>query len=136
MLVLLKPCIHNKGYLKVTLYGAGGVKKQAYVHRLVLEAFGPPCPSPQHQACHRDGVHSHNHVDNLYWGTAQENATDNVTNGAQASGERHGRAKLTLEAVCAIRMLKGRMSGPQLARAFGVSRSQITAIWRGEKWKE
>src|SRR4051812_34370770 len=43
------------------------------IHRLILETFGGPPPSPDHQARHGDGDHLNNHANNLAWGTRSEN---------------------------------------------------------------
>lgn len=49
-----------------------------------------------------------------------------------ARGERHGRAKLTVEKVLAIRA-DGR-SVRAVARAFGISRKQVRRILDREQW--
>lgn len=43
------------------------------VHRLVIEAFGPPAPSPTHQVDHINGIKSDNRIANLRWVTPRQN---------------------------------------------------------------
>ena len=51
-----------------------------YIHNLVLEAF--VCPRPEGlKGLHRDDDPFNNYVDNLYWGTDQDNALDVIRNG-------------------------------------------------------
>lgn len=76
------------GYPTVVL----GRGNRRLVHRLVLEAFVGPCP-PGMEACHNDGTRTNNHVDNLRWGTRQENVLDRY--------HRHGRY-LSLESCVKI----------------------------------
>lgn len=62
---------HNLGYLKVTLSDSGN-KQQAFVHRLVAEAFIPN-PSGLPQVNHKDKDKSNNSVSNLEWCDSQYN---------------------------------------------------------------
>lgn len=57
-------------------------KKQVYrkVHNVVLEAFVSERPEG-HYGLHYDDDPLHNHLDNLRWGTASENAQDCLRNG-------------------------------------------------------
>lgn len=55
---------------------SNGKRKRWYVHRLVLEAFVGPPPEETTYALHRDDNPINNHLDNLRWGTALENAAD------------------------------------------------------------
>lgn len=72
----------NGGHFQVRLYrGDGTPGVLYYVHHLVLEAFVEPRPSLAHKGLHWDDNPHNNHVDNLYWGTMQDNAFDRVRNG-------------------------------------------------------
>jgi len=64
---ILKPEIHMKGYLRVSLYD-----KHKLIHRLVAKAFIPN-PDNKPQVNHKDGIKSNNTVDNLEWVTNMEN---------------------------------------------------------------
>lgn len=85
-----------------------GSKPKAYmIHRLVLEAFVGPCPRG-HEACHNNGNPADNRLENLRWGTREDNLRDIVRHGTRRKGDSHGRAKLTAKDVYAIRTLRDR----------------------------
>jgi hypothetical protein len=70
--------VNPQGYRHVSLRG-----KQFSVHSLVLEAFVCPRP-PGMMGLHRDDQKWNNHLGNLYWGSAVDNARDSVRNGTHA----------------------------------------------------
>lgn len=72
----------DHGYRLVNLAGA-----RHRVHVLVLEAFVCPRP-PGLLGLHRDDAKWHNHVSNLYWGTAADNMRDCLRNGTHASASK------------------------------------------------
>ena len=76
----------------------------------------PPCVNPQH----------------LFVGTQQDNITDRYKKGRSASGEKHGRAKLTDFEVRLIRA----SDKPQreLAVDFGVGQQQVSHIKNHKRW--
>jgi len=82
----------------------------------------PPCCNPDH----------------LFLGTRQDNMTDaqlkgRVKPGPRMPGEVHPGAKLTWEAVAAIRASEG-VSQYELARRYGVSRPLIGYVLRRTAW--
>ncbi len=66
-------------YHACTLY-RDGKPKQVLIHVLVLETFIGPRPDGMY-GCHRDDNQHDNGLENLYWGTARQNARDAVNNG-------------------------------------------------------
>lgn len=60
-------------YYRVQLWNKGRYRS-FLVHVLVLELFGPPRPSPDHEVDHLDGDGMNNDLSNLEWVTSQENA--------------------------------------------------------------
>lgn len=77
----IKPTSGNSGHLKVTLYngsmhGAAARGWSTHIHRLVALSFIGPAPSPNSVVRHLNGHPSDNRVENLRWGTAQENVDD------------------------------------------------------------
>jgi DNA invertase Pin-like site-specific DNA recombinase len=79
----------------------------------------PPCVNPWH----------------LFLGENKDNSRDMVRKGRQAKGEKNGGCK-HLEAT--IKQLKkdreGGASYSQLVRKFGISKTQVARIVKGESW--
>ena len=76
---VLKPDSKKSGYLYVNLSNKGRQKKR-YIHRLVLLAFvGPPLEGQE--VLHSDGDATNNRLENLRWGTRNENMLDSVSHG-------------------------------------------------------
>jgi len=69
----------KNGYVGVCLW-KDGVPQNHRVHRLVLESFTGPCP-PGSESLHRNGVRHDNRLDNLRWGSHQENYEDRQRHG-------------------------------------------------------
>lgn len=82
---LLKPCIHKKGYLVVTLT-KGNAHKHYYVHRLVAAAFIPNIDNKE-QVNHIDGNKHNNCVENLEWCNDAENRMHAYKNGLRKMEE-------------------------------------------------
>jgi hypothetical protein len=72
---LLAQTLDEDGYPCVMLH-AGGRRRKARVHCLVLEAHVGPRPSRSHQACHWNGVRTDNRKCNLRWGTRADQEED------------------------------------------------------------
>jgi hypothetical protein len=123
-------------------YGLSNGKKTHtfFVHHLVLNAFGPP--RGEGQICrHLDGVRTNNRIENLKWGTLEENCMDAFIHGTMPKGERHGCAKLREAEVQQIKKNYKRTSGRasncrELAIKYGVSRSTIQRIVFGKNWTD
>ena len=89
--------------------------------------------------CHRcDNPPCHN-PDHLFLGTHQDNTDDRQAKGRQVvhKGEDHGRAKLTWEAVEAIRKryVPGVITQAALAKEFGVHHTIISKVLKGQLWR-
>lgn len=146
----LRPGRHPQGY---PLYGLciGTRVKTIAAHRIVALVFLPPRPSRKHNVRHLDGDAANNDVSNLVWGTQRENIHDKWRHGTMACGRRNGRfthpestprgsacvaAKLSERQVREIRRRLARGDlGVDLAREFGVVKTTISAIKRGQNWK-
>src|ERR1700677_3124394 len=76
---LLAGWLNEDGYRRVTLK-VDGKRRNAYVHRLIAEAFIGPCPEGE-QVRHWDGNPDNNKLDNLLYGTPSENVLDTVRYG-------------------------------------------------------
>ena len=116
-------------YVHVTLSRAG-VKKQPYVHTLVLNAF---CglPKPGQIGCHKNDIPTDNRLVNLYWGTPSDNYYDAVRNGGIKN------FKLCPARVREIRKLHNSgLSTRKLAARFSVSQSNIHQIISRRIWDD
>lgn len=129
---ILKPQLDGRGnYLHVCL--GRGITKQ--VHRLVANAFIPNINNYP-QINHKDEDKTNNCVDNLEWCTAHYNNTYGSRVGMK-SGEKHHNAKLSKDDVINIktRITNGELQ-KDLAREYGMSTSQISAIKVGKCWRD
>lgn len=127
--LFMKGIVQSRGgYVHVMLSG----RRQLSVHRMVLETFVGPRP-PGMEACHSNGNPADNRLSNLRWGSRLDNAADRDAHGRTARGERNGCAKLSAEQVADIRASNER--GVDLARRYGVTKSQISAVRTHRKWK-
>lgn len=130
----LSPAKERGGYLYVTFQDNGRIKRFR-IHKLVMETFWGPCP-PGMECCHGDDDPTHNHFDNLKWGTPLENARQKVERDRNVRGTRHWKAKLTPELIPQI--LEYRRSGatlPMVAERFNLSETQAGRVCRGESWR-
>jgi hypothetical protein len=64
------------GYARVSLATASGRYRTHKVHRLVLEAFVGPCPDGMECLHSPDATRTNNRLDNLRWGTHQDNVDE------------------------------------------------------------
>lgn len=133
----LKPRKANKhGHLSVSLWKQG-VVGYFLVHQLVLRAFvGPP---PVGMICRHfpDRDPENNRVENLQWGTYEENSADARLHGTDNSGERNGAAKTTAVVVRRIRRLyaTGKYRQKELAEMFGIPKENMYCIVNRHSWK-
>ena len=134
----LKPrSISGKPYLRVRLTRFGRQKHDRKAHVLILETFVGPCPNG-YESRHLDGNHKNNRLDNLLWGTAQENADDRQIHGTQICGEQIANSVLTENQIQEIKQAipnweRGFTS--IFSKKFGVSRSTINAVRDGITWR-
>lgn len=76
---ILTPRPGKTGYLRASL-SKGGVTRDYYLHRLVLEAFDRPCPDGM-ECCHWNDDRTDNRLENLRWASRSGNRYDSVRNG-------------------------------------------------------
>ncbi len=119
---ILKPILSARGYLTIRALDTEGVHRTCQIHRLVLESFVGSCPE-NHEGCHKDGDRTHNYIDNLYWGTRQQNCLDT---------QRHGRnpnSILTPEKVQeVVRLHNDGWTQQAIADRFGMAQASIAAF--------
>ncbi len=119
-------------------YGEPGYVRLFAVHRLVVDAFVGPKPSPSYEIRHLNDNPIDNRVENLKWGTRSENSMDRVRNGINPNrkGSSNGNALLTEDDIVDIRILrKFGANQPDMAKAFGTKQAHISAICLGKSWK-
>jgi hypothetical protein len=122
------------GYGRVILTRTPARKKNALVHRLVLEAFVGPAP-PGTQACHENGNPIDCRLENLRWGTPKSNHEDKAAHGTAPKGEKNPSAKLSRDDV--ERMREQRLFGAtyaDLGRQHGVTTSAARFAVLGRTW--
>lgn len=130
---LLNPCLNRKGYAQVTLSRSGHIKT-ARVHTLVADAFLGPRPAGA-VVRHLNGNGADCAKENLRYGTSQDNSDDMNTHGTVLRGERHGRSKLTVDDVRAIRAQHRLKTQKALAAEYGVSVQLISRIHQRTLWR-
>jgi hypothetical protein len=109
--------------------------RSVLVHRLACEAVHGRAPADKPIAAHWCGNRCCANPQHLRWATQAENMADKVTHGTAQRGEKHGGAKLTWDEVREIRsLLNAGHYGKDVARQFGVSKSTISFIRRGQTW--
>jgi hypothetical protein len=133
---LMKPGVHRKGYLCVNLTPPEGGRYQTFrVHRLVLGAFVGPCPEGM-ECRHLNGIKADCRLENLAWGTPEQNRQDSRDLGSYDRGSDHSQARLTEADVRAIRTRYAAGAFQrELAVEFGVSLPNISAIVNHHSWK-
>lgn len=129
----LKPQEKNGGYQYVNLWSCG-TRRHAYIHRLVAEAFIPN-PDNLPEVNHKDCDKTNNHVNNLEWCDRHWNLQHSYDNGLKRIGENHGSAKLTEDDVREIRALRGKASGKEISKMFGIAQCTVSAIQLYRIWK-
>lgn len=125
----LKPIRLKDGYMVVTMR-LGGKQRSAKVHRLVLAAFIGD--KPELHCCHGNGDRSDNRLENLRWGTPQDNADDRTAHGTVVKGQNSPNSKLTDRQVLEIRQRS--MPIAKQAAHYGVSVSLIRKIRSRQAW--
>ena len=122
----------NDDYVRVGLFG-DGVRKTAYVHRLVAMAFVDGYEDGM-EVNHINGDKTDNRAENLEWVTHQENQEHAARVLGKMCGPRPTRRRLTDDDVIAIR--ESGETQRALAERYGVSRVTIHYIRTGRIYKE
>ena len=117
------------GYLGVLLSAPGRKKVSMKVHHAVLFAFSGSRPDGC-ECRHLDGDRKNNRLENLRWGTPEENNADRIRQATVAYGEKHGRCKLS-DADVKFIMTSG-IETKYLAQKYGVACNTIIRIRSGK----
>ncbi|WP_420876199.1 HNH endonuclease [Pseudomonas kermanshahensis] len=120
----------------MTITADDGVKRKTLVHRLVALAFLGPCPTGDHLVRHLDGDGTNNRSANLAWGNELSNFHDAVGHGTrELSPCGQGRVLEATSVREVMRSLALGMTGAQVSALTGVSRSQVSRIKNGRRWR-
>lgn len=100
----------------------------------MLDAF---CgSSPELQTRHLNDERADNRLENLCWGTAQENKQDALANGRVPLGEDHPNVKLDAISVREVRKLRAAgLSYAKIAESLPVSEDAVRLVCIGRTWK-
>tara|TARA_R110000868_G_scaffold94607_3_gene260955 strand:+ start:2439 stop:3164 length:726 start_codon:yes stop_codon:yes gene_type:complete len=112
--------------------------KERGAHRISWEIHNGPIPDKM-EVCHKCDNPGCVNPEHLFLGTHKENMEDRELKGRRTApkGEKNGMSKLVLEQVIEIKnQLKNGTSGADLARKYGVSKTQISWIKLGKSWKD
>lgn len=125
----IKP-IYKNGYAEIRLSRNNRTTNYS-LHRLLYKAFKGETNGLH--VNHINGIRSDNRLDNLEAITPQENNFKRIF---LNRGEKVNTAKLNEKSVLEIRLRKSKgENSNQLAQEYGVSKSAINRIARGETWK-
>lgn len=118
------------GHQNIMLSGG----RHRLVHRLILQAFVGPAPAGT-ECRHLNGDPSDNRIENLKWGTSEENTGDSFKHGTVPMGSASAQAKLTEEEVLKIvELRRAGESVTKIANEIGISVPNIYAITNGRSW--
>lgn len=122
---------HHQGYKQVRIRVRGRAARLVLVHRMVLAAFVGPCPRGK-EACHNNGKHDDNRINNLRWDTKSANLHDRIKHGHIDRSETRA-AKLTPAKVRTIRA--STESHAALSRRYKVHWKTISRVRARKCWK-
>lgn len=128
---ILKPGNAHGRWL-VSLSKQGQVKS-CWVAHLVAEAFLGPNTNGSH-VLHKNDVATDDRVENLRYGTHQENMADGKVNKKFQRGSKRYNAKLTEQQVIQIKLRLPHEKVSKIAKAFGVSHAVVSMIKSGNNW--
>lgn len=123
----------TKGYPATGLQ-IDGKQKIFHIHRLVMEAYGPPKPFPKAIIRHLDDNPLNNNISNLAWGDQYDNFLDRIRN--SLINKEDLPTKLQLADIYEIQhMLEDKAKVSEIAKLYSVTPDYIYKIRRGDRWK-
>ena len=130
---ILRQSFSSHGYLQVNLC-KNGKPKTFDVHRLVAQTFLGPCPAGQ-VVRHGTAGMLDNSVQNLCYGSHQQNFQDRRRDGTYPAGETSPNAKLNDALIVQIRKeCESGRSQRAIAKQFNVSQQQVSDIKLRKCW--
>jgi hypothetical protein len=128
------PIAGSRGYLVVNL-SRPGLRRQLFLHKVVLEAFMGARPDGA-EACHNNGERHDCRLENLRWDSRSANHQDKRLHGTAQIGERANNVRATEAAVREIR--ERGLSLAEAQRQFGrsgLSATNFKRIKSGRTWR-
>lgn len=114
-----------------------GMRREAYVHKLVLTAFKGDAPEGKPICRHLDGNSLNMREENLEWGSHKQNSEDRTKHGRATgtfkAGAEHCHAKLSYTDVNYIRSVTG-LTQKELAQLFHVNQGTISRILQNKTY--
>jgi hypothetical protein len=131
---IIEGTLSSRGYRQVMLSDKAR-RATRNVHRLVAAAFLGPCPVNR-EINHKNGIKTDARLENLEYTTHAYNRLHSCRVLGGGCGERNGAAKLTQNAVDAIRRhyVRGKITLVFLGKKYGVSHEAIHHIVSNRNW--
>ena len=121
----------TNGYLAVSL-SKNGNRSGYYIHNLLLETFKSPRPYGK-ECRHLDGNRLNNLLNNLQWGTHQENQIDRLSHGTDNRAEHHPRSLYSNNLVLYVRKLCKFYMQKDVAQFLAIPKSTVRWLVRDRK---
>jgi hypothetical protein len=131
----INKCWEWQGYKDSDGYGYRTVNYKTYIaHRWSYEYYKGPIPKDMliRHLCHNTSCVNPNHLE---IGTHRDNMDDMLNANRQASGIKCARSKLNDIQILEIRNLYPSHTISKIAKLYGVTQSNISAIIRKKTWK-
>lgn len=122
----------RNGYGRLNMGAAYG-RRRIDAHRLAYQLAHGPIEDGL-VVCHHCDVRACCNPTHLFLGTQRQNMDDMLAKGRSSPGELRPQARLTTEAVRAIRAASG-FTQQELAERYGVSQSNISAVLLRKSWR-
>lgn len=130
-----KLILNQNGRLRFCAFNSERKRKNVYVHKAVLLAYGGERPKG-FVACHNDGNALNNSINNLRWDTLKNNSADMEKHGTLQSGQKSYKSKIKNENVQEILDLrKLGLTYKEIGSKFNVSWSTIFNLVNRRSWK-
>lgn len=110
------------------------------VHHLVIETFGPPRPGWAQVVRHLNDIKGDNRIENLAWGTFDDNYEDRIANGLVKKGQDNHASKMTDDLVRELITTYTKGSLAKHAKWFrkhcniSISVGTLVSILKGKRW--
>jgi hypothetical protein len=125
-----------QGYFYIIL-SKNNIHKSFKVSRLTAQTFITN-PENKPQVNHKDGIKTHDYIENLEWCTNQENTIHSFKMGLQipVKGEKHGKSKLKENDILKIRRLRNddKLTLKTIANLFNITITTVYDILHGKSW--